>query len=286
MGNSTVKTGEKGVWISISAYILLAALKLIMANLGNSEALKADGLNNFTDVFASVAILIGLKISKKPADENHKYGHSKAETISSLIASFIMFFVGVQVVIDAFQKFYIPNEGQPELFTSFVALFSAIAMFYVYRINIKLSKEIGSKALYSAAQDNKSDALVSIGTAVGIIGAFLGLGWLDPLTAALVGLIICHTAWDIFKNAAHDLTDGFEVQTLKEFEDTINDTPGVKFTKDIKARLYGNQTTVDATIFVDSNLTIIQGHAISEVVEQRLLEQHKISNAHIHIEPI
>lgn len=286
MGNSTVKTGEKGAWISISAYIFLAAFKLIMANLGNSEALKADGLNNFTDVFASVAILIGLKISKKPADENHKYGHSRAETILSLIASFIMFFVGVQVVMDSFQKFYKPGEGQPELFTSFVALFSAIAMFYVYRINIKLSKEIGSKALYSAAQDNKSDALVSIGTAVGIIGAFFGLGWLDPLTAAFVGLIICHTAWDIFKNAAHDLTDGFEVQTLKEFEDTINDTPGVKFTKDIKARLYGNQTAVDATIFVDSNLSIIQGHAISELVEQRLFEYHKIGHVHIHIEPI
>jgi len=285
MVNSNLKTGEKGAWISISTYLLLAVFKLSIAYLGDSDALRADGLNNSTDVFASIAILIGLKISQKPADENHKYGHSRAETIASLIASFIMFIVGIQVVIDAFQKFYYPINHQPKLFTAFVALFSAIVMYFVYRLNMNLSKKIESKALYSAAQDNKSDALVSIGAVIGIIGANFGLVWLDPLTAAIVGIIICHTAWDIFKDAAHDLSDGYEVQTLSKIEDTINNTPGVKFAKDIKARLYGNQTIVDATIFVDSKLTVLQGHEITEVVEQRLLENHKISQTHIHIEP-
>jgi cation diffusion facilitator family transporter len=286
MNDFNFKTGEKGVWISISAYIILAGFKLVMGNFGDSDALKADGLNNFTDVFASFAVLIGLRISQKPADGNHKYGHSRAETLSSLIASFIMFIVGIQVVVDSIRKFYGPLNHQPQLFTALVALFSAVVMYFVYRININLSRKIESKALYSAAQDNKSDALVSIGAAIGIVGAYFGVVWLDPLTAAIVGLLICNTAWDIFRDSAHDLTDGFEVQTLKEIEETITNTPGVMYVKEIKARLYGNQTMVDATLFVDSNLTVSQGHAITEAVEKRLLDNHKINNAHLHIEPI
>lgn len=286
MDTYNFRTGEKGAWISIFAYVILGVFKLYIGNIGDSYALKADGLNNFTDVFASFAVLIGLKISQKPADENHKYGHSRAETISSLIASLIMFIVGIQVVIDSFSKFYSPLDHQPQLFTAFVALFSAIIMYLVYRLNKNLSRKIESKALYSAAQDNKSDALVSIGAAIGIVGANFGVRWLDPLTAAIVGFIICHTAWDIFKDAAHDLTDGFEVKTLNEIEETITNTPGVMFVKEIKARLYGNQTMVDATIFVDSKLTVSQGHAITVAVEERLLDNHRIKQAHLHIEPI
>ena len=105
--------------------------------------------------------------------------------------------------------------------TAFVAFFSAIFMYGVYLYNLKLSKKVNSKSLYSAAQDNRSDALVSIGAMIGIIGAYFGIGWLDPLAAFVVGLIICKTAWGIFKEAALDLTDAFEVKKLKEIEDTI-----------------------------------------------------------------
>src|SRR3954469_20035737 len=87
MENSYFKKAEIGAWLSIAAYMVLSAIKLIMSQIGNSEALRADGLNNLTDIIASVAVLIGLKISQKPPDENHRYGHSRAETIASLVAS-------------------------------------------------------------------------------------------------------------------------------------------------------------------------------------------------------
>lgn len=285
MEKTDLKTGEKGAWISIASYIFLAIVKSTIGNIGNSEALSADGLNNLTDVFASIAVLVGIKISQKPADENHKYGHSRAETISSLIAALIMFSVGLKVVMDAFEIFFFPVDNEPELFTAYVGLFSAIFMYFVYRYNLKLSRKIGSKALYSAAQDSKSDALVSVGAIVGIVGSYFGLKWLDPLTAAIVGLIICLTAWKIFKDAVHDLTDGFEVRKLKEIENTINSTPGVKFVKDIKARLHGNKPIVDAIIFVEPSITVFQGHKITDEVEKRLSEKHNITDAHIHIDP-
>jgi cation diffusion facilitator family transporter len=285
MGNSNFKKAEMGAWLSIAAYIVLSTFKLIMSGIGNSEALRADGLNNLTDIIASVAVLVGLKIAQKPPDENHRYGHSRAETIASLVASFIMITVGIQVIMDSVQSFFHPKETTPDLMTAFVALVSALFMYGIYRYNLNLSKKINSKALRSAAQDNRSDALVSVGAAIGIAGSYFGLPLLDPLAALVVGFMICYTAWEIFKEAALDLTDAFEITKLKEIEDTIRSTPGVQFVKDIKARLHGSHAIVDATIFVQPTLTIIEGHQIAEHVEERLHEEHLINDATIHIEP-
>lgn len=285
MEESNLKKAEKGAWVSISAYIFLSALKLIAGTIGHSEALRADGLNNLTDIIASVAVLIGLRISQKPPDENHRYGHSRAETIASLMAALIMFSVGFEVIFQSIQSFYQHDDSDPNIMTALVALFSAVFMFAVYIYNLRLSKKLSSKALYSAALDNRSDALVSVGAAIGIAGSYFGLNWLDPLAAVLVGLMICRTAWSIFREASLDLTDAFEVQKLKEIEATINMTPGVKLVKDIKARLHGNRTIVDATIFVEPTLTIVEGHQIAEEVEERLTEEHDVQDSNIHIEP-
>lgn len=225
MIDNNLKKAERGVWISILAYIILSGIKLIAGYTGNSNALKADGLNNLTDIIASATVLIGLRFAQKPADENHKYGHTKAETISSLIAAIIIFMVGLQVVIEAFNNYFSPTDNKPELFTGFIALLSAVFMYLVYRYNRKLSIEHESKALYATAQDNRSDALVSFGAFIGIVGAYLGWVFLDSVTAAIVGFIICHTAWDIFKEAVHELTDGYDAEKLKEIEELIKNTP-------------------------------------------------------------
>lgn len=96
---ANLKRGEKGAILNIAAYLILAAVKLVIGLIYHSEALRADGLNNATDIVASLAVLIGLRISQRPADSDHAYGHYRAETISSLIASFIMMAVGIEVLI-------------------------------------------------------------------------------------------------------------------------------------------------------------------------------------------
>lgn len=189
-----LKKGEKGAWISIAAYIILSFVKLITASLGNSDALRADGLNNLTDVIASVAVLIGLKISRKPPDANHHYGHYRAETIASLFAAFIMMFIGIQVILGTAQKVFANEQARPDMLTAWVALGAAAVMWLVYIYNVRLARKISSSALYAAAQDNRSDALVSIGAFIGIIGAQVGIFWLDPLAGLIVGIIICLTA--------------------------------------------------------------------------------------------
>lgn len=271
--------------MSIIAYIFCSALKIGVALLASSEALMADGLNNLTDVVASVAVLIGLRIARKPPDQDHPYGHFRAETISSLIASFIMLFVGIQVVTDAVPSLFDSSHTAPGMLAGWTALATSAVMLGVYRYNRALAKKINSQALMAAAADNRSDALVSIGTFVGVAGAQFQLHWLDPLAALVVGLIILKTAWDIFREATHRLTDGFDQSQLDKLRSTITGIAGVKEISDIKARYHGSSVLVDVVVHVDPDLNVVESHTITEKIEDRMRKVHKINAVHIHIEP-
>ncbi|WP_239619293.1 cation diffusion facilitator family transporter [Cohnella mopanensis] len=280
-----IKKGEKGAWVSIGAYLILSSLKLAAGWGFGSEALTADGFNNVTDIVASVAVLVGLRISRRPPDANHPYGHLRAETVAALLASFIMATVGLQVGQVAIRNIAIGHYGAPDIAAGWVAIAAAIAMFGVYTYNARLANRIRSQALMAAAKDNRSDAFVSIGAAVGIFGAVLGWPWLDAVAAVAVAVLILKTAWDIFWAATHDLTDGFDVGQLKTLKGVVERTEGVRGIKDIRARLHGSTVLVDVIVIVDSALSLIESHKISDAVEQRLQRKHEILNAHVHVEP-
>ena len=280
-----LKLGERGAIISIIAYIFLSVLKITIGNITNSEALKADGLNNTSDIIASVAVLVGLKLSQRPPDKNHKYGHWKSETIASLLASFIMMAVGIQVLISAAITFFQGGNESPDILAGYVGIFSFVVMYVVYRYNKKLSEKINSQAIMAAAKDNISDAWVSIGAAIGIFGSQLGMPWLDPLTALVVGYLICKTAWDIFSQASHDLSDGFDEIEMIVYKNTIQAVPGVQKVKEVKARKYGNNAVVDVVILVESSLRIDEAHSISTSVEKVLVDKHDVYDVHVHVEP-
>jgi cation diffusion facilitator family transporter len=282
---SNLKLGERGAMISILAYIILSALKLSVGYISDSEALKADGLNNTTDILASLSVLIGLRLSQKPADEDHLYGHWKSEMVASMVASFIIIVVGFQVLTSAFTSFFEGAEEAPDLIAAWTGLFSALIMYFVYRYNRNLARKIKSHSVMAAAKDNLSDSWVSIGTAVGIIGSQFGLPWLDPVTAFIVGALILKTGWDIFREASHQLTDGFDVDLIKEYNETICNIPGVKGIKDLKARSYGNNIVVDCVITVKPTLDISTAHDISTRVEEKLMEEYDIYDVHVHVEP-
>ncbi|WP_430536096.1 cation diffusion facilitator family transporter [Listeria rocourtiae] len=280
-----LKKGERGAWLSIIVYIFLATLKIVTGFLGHSDALQADGLNNTTDIIASVALLIGLKISRIPPDEDHLYGHRRTETISSLIASFIMFLVGIQVIWQAFLAFIHQEFATPSSLTAIVALFSGIVMYIVYLINSKLAKKIDSLAVKAAAYDNRSDAYVSFGTCIGITGAIIGITWLDNITAFLVGVLIIYTAWKIFYDAAHTLTDGFDIGKIESIHTIIANVSQVHQVLDIKARMNGNRIWIDATISVKADLSVAESHTITEKIETAIRETYPNAYTLVHIEP-
>lgn len=280
-----LKMGERGAIISIIAYICLTALKLVIGSIAGSEALKADGLNNATDIVASIAVLIGLRLAQRPADKDHTYGHWRAETVASLIASFIMMAVGLQVLFEAIGSVFQGENESPDLIAAYTGIFCAVVMYLVYRFNKRLATKIKSQAVMAAARDNISDAWVSAGTVIGIVGSQFGLPWLDPVTAVIVGFLICKTAWDIFKEATHHLTDGFDVELIREYRKTIATIDGVETVKDVRARSYGNNAVVDVVITVRSDLDLQQAHDICTDVEDELLREHDVYTVHVHVEP-
>ncbi|WP_175990379.1 cation diffusion facilitator family transporter [Bacillus sp. Marseille-Q1617] len=282
---SHLKLGERGAIISIIAYILLSILKLVIGHVSGSEALRADGLNNTTDILASIAVLIGLRLSQKPADDDHLYGHWKSEMVASMVASFIMAVVGIEVLSGAVLSLFEGQSHPPEMIAAWTGIFSALVMYLVYRYNKKLAMKIKSHSVMAASKDNLSDSWVSIGTVVGVIGSQFNLPWLDPLTALIVGILICKTAWGIFREASHQLTDGFNQELIKEYIETIGMIPGVEGVKDIKARSYGNNIVVDVVITVDQGLNINEAHDISTKVEKRLEKEYEIYDVHVHVEP-
>jgi cation diffusion facilitator family transporter len=284
-GYLDLRRGERGAIISIIAYIILSSLKLSVGFIANSEALKADGLNNFTDIIASIAVLVGLKLSQRPADDDHPYGHWKAETVASMVASFIMVAVGIQVTYEAISSVFYGQAETPDLFSAWTGLFCALVMYFVYRYNKKLAREINSQSVMAAAKDNLSDAWVSVGTIIGIIGAQFGLPWLDPIAAIIVGLLICKTGWEIFRDASHHLTDGFDEKQIETYKETVIDCNGVKGVKDIKARNYGNNVVVDIVILVNSDLDIRGAHDIATKVENELIKEFHVYDVHVHVEP-
>ncbi|PGT83898.1 cation diffusion facilitator family transporter [Bacillus sp. AFS040349] len=280
-----LKLGERGAIISIVAYICLSLLKLVVGYISNSDALKADGLNNSTDVIASIAVLIGLKLSQRPPDEDHGYGHWKSETIASLLASFIMMAVGLQVLFDGIVSIFDGEKESPDIIAAYVGVFSALVMYFVYRYNKKLAENIKSSAVMAAAKDNLSDAWVSIGAAIGIIGSQLNMPWLDTVTAIIVGIIICKTAWDIFRQSSHELSDGFDQDKLRLYQEVILKVDGVKGIKQIKGRNYGNNEVIDVVILVNSSLNITKAHDIATMVEKMMTIEYGVHDVHIHVEP-
>ncbi|TDQ36400.1 cation diffusion facilitator family transporter [Aureibacillus halotolerans] len=276
---------DRGVWISIAAYIVLSVGKIVFSIMFDSKALLADGLNNASDIVASIAVLVGLKISRKPPDADHKYGHSRAETIASMVASFIMVTIGLQVVYNAILALWRGDVSSPDPSAIYVALAGVIVMGGVSIYNHRLAKKTKSLALKAVAKDNLSDALVSIGAAVGILGAALYITWLDPAAAVIVGCVILKTAWDIFSEATHMLTDGFQTDRLEEYHTIISNVSGVKKTTDIKARMYGNQAVVDVTIEVDKDISVEESHRITDDIEDQMHQSYGVEMTHIHIEP-
>ncbi|UBH14915.1 cation diffusion facilitator family transporter [Macrococcus armenti] len=280
-----LQQAQKGAKVSIIMYVLLTTFKLLFGYIHDSQALVADGLNNATDVVSSVALLIGLAVSMKPADDNHNYGHYRSEYIGSLIASFIMFAVSVQVILQGIKNYIRQEYSAPTIETAVVAILSAFAMLAVYIYNRNLAKKLDSSALKAAAADNLSDALVSLGAFLGIIGVFMGLPFLDTVAAIVVGLLIMKTAIEIFFETAITLTDGFDSDTLDHMKSIVQNVDHVESCVDIKGRNHGVMTFVDVTVTVNPNFTVAESHDITEHIEHAIKEAYGAVETIVHLEP-
>ena len=279
------RDAQKGAWLSIITYLVLSLLKCWAGLHIRSEAMFADGLNNVTDLLLSFAILIGLKVSQQPADHNHPFGHRKAETIATLVAAFFMVLVAVEIWVRAVQVMWRPHQNLIDPWAFALSIGSAVIMFGVSYINFSLSKKTGSQALGAAAYDNRTDGLVSIGTAVGMAGTHWGWHWIDPLIAAIVGGMIFKTGWEVGGPAIDELMDGFDQEKLEQIEQKVLMIGGIEQVRELRARYHASHVFVEITITVNPFLSVEESHEITEKVEKKLIGFENIRHVHVHVEP-
>ncbi|MCJ1655653.1 cation diffusion facilitator family transporter [Staphylococcus sp. NRL 16/872] len=282
--SENLKLAQRGAYLSLVVYIILSVSKYITGFVYDSAAVRADALNNMTDIIVSIAVIVGLKISIKPADKNHPYGHLKSENISTLLVSFIIMFVGIQVVIENAPRIITQEHHTPNAITIIISLISGIVMIGVYAINHRLAKKTKSSSLDSAAKDNLSDGLVSIGTAIGLVFTQFGLSIVDVILATLLGVLIVYTGFGIFRDSIFALSDGFNEKDLEEYRNEVLEVKDVKDVKSVKGRYHGSSIFLDVTIVVDAHLSLQEAHEICDKVESHL-HSIGISSVYVHPEP-
>lgn len=280
-----IKLARRGPIVSITAYVILSISKLAAGYLLEASSLVADGFNNLSDILGNVALLIGLHLASQPADENHRFGHWKIEDLASLITSFIMFFVGFQVLIQTLQKIFNPEKTPIDPIGASVGIISALVMFAVYSYNKRLSKKVKSSALVAAAKDNLSDALTSIGTTIAILAASLNLPIIDQVTAVIITMIILKTAYDIFIEATFSLSDGFDDKQLKTYETAILEIPKITRVVSQRGRTYGSNIYLDIVLEMNPDLSVYESHEITEQVEDILSQRFGVYDIDVHVEP-
>ncbi|OHO69605.1 transporter [Staphylococcus sp. HMSC036D05] len=282
--SENLKIAQRGAYLSLVVYIILSITKYVVGYIYNSAAVRADALNNMTDILVSIAVIVGLKISIKPADKNHPYGHLKSENISTLLVSFIIMFVGIQVVIENAPRLITHDRHVPNIMTIIVSVISGVIMLGVFYVNHRLAKRTKSSSLSSAAKDNLSDSLVSIGTAIGLIFTQIGFPIVDIILATFLGLLIIYTGFGIFKESIFTLSDGFNEKDLEEYRNDILEVEDVIDVNSIKGRYHGSSIFLDVTIVVQSDLSLYEAHQICDRVENHL-HGKGISSVYVHPEP-
>ncbi|MGT2846708.1 cation diffusion facilitator family transporter [Streptococcus massiliensis] len=282
---SNLKLAERGAILSIVVYIVLSVAKISIGNLLDSSSLTADGFNNVSDIVANIAVLIGLRMARKPADTDHKFGHWKIEDLASLITSFIMFYVGFDVLIDTIQKIMTNQKTIIDPLGAFVGLISAFIMVVVYAYNKRLAKKVHSKALDAAAKDNLSDAVTSLGTTIAILASALNFPIVDKIVAVIITFFILKTAYEIFMESSFSLSDGFDENLLKDYEKAILELPKITKVKSQRGRTYGSNIYLDIILEMNPDLSVYESHEVTEQVEQLLKDKFDVFDIDIHVEP-
>lgn len=280
-------------WISLAGNVLLTVGKIVIGLLGSSAAVFADGIHSAADVFASVIVLLVIKISNKPADQEHPYGHGKAEVIVSGIIGILLFIVSLYVVYEGISGFFQPIEP-PAILAFLVASFSFFAKYLLYHISLKVAKQQNSKAIEAIAVDHKADIGASIAAAIGvfvsIIGEQLSMPFLlygDKIASIFVAYLIFRISKDLLTESFHILLErNIRSDLLKEYTDIILSFSEVKRIDRIRAREHGHYILVDLRISIEHSMTIKEGHDLSKKIKESLIEKYdNIKEVLIHLNP-
>ncbi|GAB6106528.1 cation diffusion facilitator family transporter [Fusibacter bizertensis] len=271
----------------------LTVFKILAGIVGNSAAMIADGVHSLSDFFTDIVVLVGIKFTEKPADEEHNYGHGKYETLATVVISIALFAVGYKILTTGLHNIYmIWFQGEllesPKVIALVAAIASIISKEALYQYTIKIGKKINSNAVIANGWHHRSDAFSSIGTLLGIGGAyFLGThwAWLDPMASVVVSVFIFKVAFEIFMPAINELLESsLKDEEIAVIRTIINQYPEILNYHHLRTRRIGDKVAVDVHLMFERNLSIEVAHDYATQVESDLKKHfgmNSIINTHL-----
>lgn len=283
-----VKTAVKVSTVSIILNIALSLLKLVAGIFGKSMAMLSDAVHSLSDVFGSIIVIIGVKISKKKEDSDHQYGHDRMECLASLALGAILFMTGVLLIYEGIKKIVsgasISTPGQIALIAAIVSILVKEGMYWYTKIN---ANRINSDALKAEAWHHRSDALSSIGSLIGVAGAMLGLKILDPIMACIIGIVIIKVSYDIAKESVDKMVDkACDDDTVESLKKEVEKVQGVEHLDMLKTRMFGTKIYMEIEISVDGNMILKDAHDIAEQVHDNIEKNFEnVKHCTVHVNP-
>ena len=289
MENEFEKTAIRVSLVSVVWNLILSVFKLIAGFVAHSGAMISDAVHSASDVFSSIIVMIGVRISGKASDKDHPYGHERMECVAAIVLATVLAGTGVGIgyaavktLLDGEYASEIP--GMLALIAAVVSILVKEAMFWYTRA---CAKKIQSSAFMADAWHHRSDAFSSIGSLIGIVGARAGFPVLDPIASVVICLFILKVAVDIFRDAIKKLTDSAcDDAYTEKVRDYIKGQEGVCGIDLLRTRIFGEKVYVDVEISVDADLSLREAHAIAERVHDGL--EHNFSNIKhvmVHVNP-
>ncbi|TXK76941.1 cation diffusion facilitator family transporter [Paenibacillus sp. N3.4] len=291
--NNDNKSSFWAIWISLISNIILTIMKIIIGLLFHSEVLLADGVHNAGDIIATVAALSAMQISKLPADEDHPYGHGKAEVLGSGFVAFILGLAALYIAYHSVTAFF-KDPMVPSVIALTAAIVSLVWKYALYVYTLRIGQRSNSKSLIATAKDHLADVYASMAAVVGIGLAFVGkygeIYWLsygDAAAGIIVSYLVLKLAIEMGKESFDILMEKtVDQQKLRQYSSLIQAIPQVKRIDRIRAREHGHYILVDARVSIPGELTVQQGHDISREIKQSIMDQHKdVDEVLIHLNP-
>ena len=282
------------LWGSFVNFLLLV-FKFVAGFVGNSAAMIADAVHSLSDFITDIIVILFVRVSSMPKDENHHYGHGKYETLATAIIGVVLFAVGVGILVNAVEAiidfFHGKELAAPNIWALGAAAVSIVFKEALYQYTVYKGKNLNSNAVMANAWHHRSDALSSIGTLLGISGAmFLGEKWrvLDPIAAFLVSIFILKVAIELTKASLEELLEkSLPKKTQEKILNIIHSFPEVKSPHNLRTRHIGSNIAIEFHIRMDGNLSLNEVHEITKRMENALkAEFGPLTHIGIHMEPI
>ena len=284
------KTAVKVSAVNIVGNILLSVFKLIAGIIAHSGAMVSDAVHSASDVFSSIIVIIGVKLSARESDDDHPYGHERLECVAAIVLAVVLLITGLFIGAGAAEKITSGNYSElavPGVLALAAAVISIVVKEAMFHYTKYYAVRLDSGAVMADAWHHRSDALSSVGALIGIAGSRMGMPVLDSIASLVICLFIVKAAYDIFKDAVEKMVDhSCDKETEQALRKCVMAQEGVMGIDMLSTRVFGNKIYADIEISADGSRTLRESHDIAEKVHSAIEQQFpKVKHIMVHVNP-